>query len=479
VPRFESYVIILGMNKGLRFLVLVLSVVFAGNICLAKAEYNIVPLPDTIMQKTPLDAAVYNNTAEFFTPYIVNEINKTQFMNCPTVTDVRAKVEADYWLAKSTAKAMDDFRRFYKLDFGVAKKIAKLYDTNLVLLVTSATDSYNYIARRTWWDFFNIAGASVIDPAYKINIYAVLIDTDKDMIVWNKSYQKTLSVVENRIIAVGYAPQTEQLQKIKDYSVYLAPRIAQSIQDALLTEAQKLVEPNMIHTDYGSIDNVFTKKYRGLRKEIKDATVVPAAKTREGYAVAKEKYNEIKEDFTEYYQQKQQEKMLKQDKEEIQPINFLFFKKKSSTPLTEPQPVQEIPAVMKQTATPVVEQTKENVQVVKPEVKTLVQEKQEKAVTPAVLPPQRQVVQKQEKLNTTPESKIIEPKELPIPSDIEEQSNTLLNKAFRNRQTDFGDDELPIDATIYTSPSKYKVNEYLPIKPRLREIKTDDIYNAF
>jgi len=171
--------------------------------------------------------------------------------------------------------------------------------------------------------------------------------------------------------------------------------------------------------------------------------------------------------------------MLKQDKEEIQPINFLFFKKKSSTPLTEPQPVQEIPAVMKQTATPVVEQTKENVQVVKPEVKTLVQEKQEKAVTPAVLPPQRQVVQKQEKLNTTPESKIIEPKELPIPSDIEEQSNTLLNKAFRNRQTDFGDDELPIDATIYTSPSKYKVNEYLPIKPRLREIKTDDIYNAF
>ena len=91
------------------------------------------------------------------------------------------------------------------IDFEFAKKIANLYDTNYVLLITSATDSTNYITRRTWWDFFNVPGASVLDPAYKINIYAVLIDTDKNLIVWNKSYQKTISVVENRIINIHHS----------------------------------------------------------------------------------------------------------------------------------------------------------------------------------------------------------------------------------------------------------------------------------
>ena len=283
------------MKKGLGLLVLAVSIVFMGNIAFAQDGYKIVPLPDTIAQKTPIDTAVYNNTAEFFTPYIVNELNQTQFLSAPTITDVKKKIQSDYWLNKSTVKAMDEFRKFYKLDFDFTKKIAKLYDTNYVLLITSATDSTNYITRRTWWDFFNIAGASVLDPAYKINIYAVLIDTDKDLIVWNKSYQKTISVVENRIVATGYAPQTEQLQKIKDYSVYLAPRVARSIQDTLLTPTQKAVESNLIHTDYGSIDNVFTKKYRGLRQEVIDASITPAAKARDGFEVAKEKYNTSKE----------------------------------------------------------------------------------------------------------------------------------------------------------------------------------------
>lgn len=468
------------MNKGLRFLILVFGIALLGNVCHAKAEYNIVPMPDTIVQKTPLDAAVYNNTAEFFTPYIVNEINKTQFMQCPTVSDVRTKIESDYWLTKSTVKAMDDFRRFYKLDFGFAKKIAKLYDTNLVLLITSSTDATNYITRRTWWDFFNIAGASVIDPAYKINIYAVLIDTDKDMIVWNKSYQKTISVVENRIVAIGYTPQTEQLQKIKDYSVYLAPRVAQSIQDTLLTEAQKVVEPNMIHTDYGSIDNVFTKKYRGLRKEIKDATVIPAAKTREGYSIVKEKYNEIRDDFIETRQQKEEKS------NEIQPVNFLFFKKEPAkvaepvvTPVVEkeiPAVVKEVPKTVKKTINPVTEQVKESVQSGLNATKSVVQTKtpETKSVTLSK-PKEKPAVNVVKQTKTKP---VIKEKELPIPSDIDVRSNELLNKAFKNKNT-FVDDELPVDATIYTSPSKYKVNEYLPIKPRLREIKTDDTFNAF
>ncbi len=496
------------MKKGLGLLILAVGVVLAGNVAFAKSAYTIVPIPDTVVQKTPLDAAIYTNTAEFFTPYIVNEINKTQFMHAPTVTDVRSKIQSDYWLTKTTTKAMDDFRRFYKLDFEFAKKMAKLYDTNYVLLITSATDSTNYITRRTWWDFFNVPGASVLDPAYKINIYAVLIDTDNELIVWNKSYQKTISVVENRIVATGYAPQTEQLQKIKDYSVYLAPRVARSLQDTLLTPAQKTVEANRIHTDYGSIDNVFTKKYRGLRQEIIDASVVPAVKAREGYGVVKEKYNESKEAIQTKLQENAQKRDNTDSNQGIVPLGF--FKKSKPvtvTPVVEQEiPVQQLEPVeviknnvqevskdvvqsIESASTTVVEEVKTlpekveqvlNIQTSEPEVKQALVVIQaeviapvktvEKAVNNAQTLPEVESVK-------TPEVISVAPKELKIDKDIDKKSQAILKKAFKNKPID--GNELPVDSMIYTSPSDYLPTNYLPMKPRLREINTNDTYNAF
>ena len=512
------------MKKGLGLLVVVVCSVLFANITFAKDGYTIVPMPDTIVQKTPVDAAIYNNTAEFFTPYIINEMNKTQFMNVPTVSQVRDKIQADYWLAKATTKAMDDFRRFYKLDFTFAKKIAALYDTNLVLFLTSTTDSNNYILRRTWWDFFNVPGASVVDPAYKINIYAVLIDTDKDMIVWNKSYQKTISVVENRIIANGYAPQTEQLQKIKDYSVYLAPRVARSIQDTLLTAPQKAVESNMIHTDYGSIDNVFTKKYRGLRQEVVDATVIPAAKTREGYGIAKEKYNEVKEIV--------EEKWENRDKSKTNILPIMFFKKNTSKQdVSEPKSIPFIGKFFKPKQNPVPEKVEVvvpleveqkvvspttvedvTVEIVEPKIdKTTVVKESEKSLPVVNVEAKPVKVQKlkidaetldgveevkkqpvslskpkevEKSIKEVEEIKLVQPtppvpeKSITIPSDIDESSQNILNKAFKKHPSVVFEEQ-PVDSVIYTHPTNYRSNDFLPTKPRLREINIDDTYNAF
>ena len=63
------------MLKGLKYIGIVVGLVVTCSVCLAQERYLIVPLPDTIVAPTPLDQAVYTNTAEFFTPYIVNEIN--------------------------------------------------------------------------------------------------------------------------------------------------------------------------------------------------------------------------------------------------------------------------------------------------------------------------------------------------------------------------------------------------------------------
>ncbi len=480
----------------MKYFALVVCLIFSGGFCCAKDGYLIVPVPDTIVAPTPIDLAVYSNTAEFFTPYIVNEINKTHYMHAPTVTDVRNRITKDYWLTKSAAKAMDDFRRYYILDFNFAKKVANLYNTNLVMLLTSTIDANNYIMRRTWWTFFEIPGSSALDPALKINIYTVIIDTNKEQIVWSKTYQKTISTVENRIVPIGYSPQTEQLQKMKDYSVYLAPRVAQSIQDTLLTAEQKLLEPNMIHTDYGSIDNVFTKRYRTLRKETVDATVIPAAKTREYYGKAREKYLEQKEQWEIQREEKARQKELEKQQQDnnIEPVRFLWFKKKTAPEqqIIEEQisPVQvnsspkainneqlPIDKNLEQKADSDLKNTQNNSKVATP-VTTNKNENNKLNQSQELKPAVNVINNNQEKTNNV--SNTVQKKGAASSDNVQKKLDTNIKKINKNKDNAVITDELPVDALIYTQPNNYNQNEeFLPLKPRLREINIDDTVNSF
>ncbi len=454
------------MLKGLKYFGIIICLATTGIVCQANEEYLIVPVPDTIVAPVPLDQAVYTNTAEFFMPYIINEINKTNYMQAPTITDVRNKIQKDYWLTKSAAKVMDDFRRYYVLDFNFAKKVGDLYNTNLVLFLTSSLDATNYVMRRTWWTFFEIPGASSLDPAIKINIYSVLIDTDKNMIVWSKTYQKTISTVENRIVPTGYTPQTEQLQRFKDYSVYLAPRFAQSLQNTLLTASQKVAEPNMIHTDYGSIDNVFTKKYRSLRKEIKDAMVVPAAKIREVYGKIRAKHLEAKEQR----EKDKVQKAIEKQNDGIEPVNSLIFL--NSVENNEVTPAVETPADVNVQAAPVnalsaVENDNGNIQTDSLQVEgSVVSENQ-----PADM--------EQKDVITAPSSSEEKPAVNVTKSKKDNEDNIVKINSTQN-QSSVSDEELPVDSLIYTQPTNYgKENDYLPLKPRIREINIDDTVNSF
>ena len=159
------------------------------------------------------------------------------------------------------------FRTSYNIDYEKLKKVATASQAKYVLMLTSAIDSENYAIRRTVWDFLNIPGAAVVDPAYKISTYAVLVDTSANHVLWSNTFYKTISVVENRILTKGPSPQTEQLQKIRDYSRMLCPEIAENVQKNILSNAEYLTESYKIYYDMGNFDNVLTKKYRRWYKE--------------------------------------------------------------------------------------------------------------------------------------------------------------------------------------------------------------------
>ena len=188
-------------------------------------------------------------------------------------------------------------------------------DSRYVLLITSYIDAENYILRRTPWDVLNIPGASVVDPAYKISTYAVLVDTEKNLKLWADTYYKTISVCENRIITRGASPQVEQMGKIKDYSNYVCPQIAQNVQINVLPPEVLAQESVIIDYDMGNIDNVFTKKYRHYAKETDKFYKQRKADVIEFADNAKVKIEEVSATVTEKVQQYNEERNLRKQNE--------------------------------------------------------------------------------------------------------------------------------------------------------------------
>ena len=239
-------------------------------------------IPDNIVTENEIvDSYIYNATSEFFANEVINILNQTDFIKAPTISEERKMLKSSPAYLIPARNLTNKYKTSYNIDFVQLKKITDLNNARYALMITSTIDAENYILRRTTWDVLNVPGATVIDPAYKISTYASLVDLEKNTILWSDTFYKTISVVENRIITRGPSPQTEQLQKIRDYSRILCPEIAQNVQEKVLPSEILAKESQKVYYSLGNFDNNFTKKYRKLNKE------------------GKKVYNEVKENVGE------------------------------------------------------------------------------------------------------------------------------------------------------------------------------------
>ena len=279
-------------------------------------DYRLLVIPDNIVtENASIDSFIYNASAEFFADEIINLLNKTDNINAPTVSEIRAVYKQEPAILVSAKNFTNKFRTAYNIDYLTLRKLANKVDSRYVLLITSYIDAENYILRRTPWDVLNIPGASVVDPAYKISTYAVLVDTEKNLKLWADTYYKTISVCENRIITRGASPQVEQMGKIKDYSNYVCPQIAQNVQINVLPPEVLAQESVIIDYDMGNIDNVFTKKYRHYAKETDKFYKQRKADVIEFADNAKVKIEEVSATVTEKVQQYNEERNLRKQNE--------------------------------------------------------------------------------------------------------------------------------------------------------------------
>lgn len=286
------------------FKTLVVGMIMFAAPCVFAEQYKVLVIPDNIVtENEAVDSYIYNATSEFFANEVINILNQTDYIKSPTVSEERKLLKSNAYMMIPAKNLTTRFRTSYNIDFVQLKKIATKSQARYALLITSAIDSENYILRRTFWDFVNIPGATVVDPAYKINTYAALVDTQNNTVLWSNTFYKTISVVENRIITRGPSPQTEQLSKIRDYSRMLCPEIAQNVQLKVLPPQTYNKESNQIYYDMGNFDNVFTKKYRRWHKEGGKDYAVAKSRVDAQIANTKEKINDTKEKTKSRYQQ--------------------------------------------------------------------------------------------------------------------------------------------------------------------------------
>lgn len=320
--------IILWYNFTVRDLLKILAagvILFFAPYVQAAEQYKVVVLPDNIVtENAALDSYIYNAASEFFASEVINILNQTDYIKSPTVSEERKLLKSSPSSLIPARNLTNKFRTSYNIDYPELKKIANKSQARYVLMMTSTLDSENYILRRTVWDFLNVPGATVIDPAYKICTYAALVDVQKNNVLWSNTFYKTISTVESRILTRGPSPQTEQLQKIRDYSRMLCPEIAQNVQLKVLPADVFAKESNQIYYDMGNFDNVFTKKYRRWYKEgSKDYDV---AKTRVDAKIAdtKEKINETKENtktkYNNFKQERKEKALQKQLEVKAEPV---------------------------------------------------------------------------------------------------------------------------------------------------------------
>ncbi len=251
------------MSRFLKLFTVLLCIFFVANITFAE-EYKVLVLPDNI-QFDSTNYLVYPDSSVIFASDTINEIKNRGQVQTVSMTEVRDTLRKNTKLSILTKKALKEFKYNYNIPFVDFKAIANCFGTNKVLAITSQTDIQNYFLKRTIWDFLNIPGASVIDPTYKLSTYVVLIDVDKEQVLWQQTYYKNIGAMENRMVALSFAPATEQLEKIKFYSTYLlSPSIARTIETKIL--------PPLLPKQNGEVfvNNYSTKKESGINASLKE-----------------------------------------------------------------------------------------------------------------------------------------------------------------------------------------------------------------
>ena len=246
----------------------------------------------------------YPASSELFANAIVNELRLRKNTRVLGASDVKEIIKMTT-LTPQLKQFTNQYRINYNIDFTKVRPFAKALGVDNILLITSDIDYQNYFLKGTIWNLINFPGADVVNPVYHIVTNVVLIDVKNETIVWQNIFKKNLKARDDSIIPTSFAPNTQQLKAVNDYSKALSYQVANAVEehtcpylyfDSLGNRYNQKSNSIIGKTKYYTRENY--EKYVGV-----DVPGPPVA----------DRIQEYKENYAKYRENKKQENAIKKE----------------------------------------------------------------------------------------------------------------------------------------------------------------------
>lgn len=188
-----------------------------------------------------LEYFMYSDVSRMAAIDITNKINADKVVYAIDYSTVQRKLD-NIKMYDTAQKTLNNYKYTLNIDLVELKKIAMALGTSRILLITGNVDIQKDFLRPTFIGFLNIP-SDVVKPQHRINTYYTLVDTNQNLILWQKIYTYQLYVPNFGLGLSGYSPDYKQLDGLKKHSIHMANDVAYRVEYSLEPEIMKEEPP--------------------------------------------------------------------------------------------------------------------------------------------------------------------------------------------------------------------------------------------
>ncbi len=177
-------------------------------------------------EQTPYNA--YFRTPDFLTQDIVDSLNKNRNIRAVPLSQAKAALIKSGLSERELAR-LKNVQNGYSLDFVLLKKIARAIGTRYLVVVTSGIDTQRDFLKPTLWNSLSVPGFDTVNPTQKVSVYAVLVDTNRESVLWEDIFAKNIRNNKMKNLDTTIAGNYEGMMRIKQYSKYISPEISSAV----------------------------------------------------------------------------------------------------------------------------------------------------------------------------------------------------------------------------------------------------------
>jgi len=326
LPHYGSKILFKkGILKGILFIAVFLFFALPQ----AQAAIRVVVISDSLLTETnPYN--IYSNTPRFLVQDISDILRDNRAFEVISTMQVQDKLKKNS-MNSNDIKSLRNLHAGYELDFHFLKDVSNIVGTDYIVVVTSTIERERDFLKNTLWNTLNIAGLDTVNPTQRISVYAVLVDTKNERVLWEEIYAKNIRNNKFKNLDASLGGDPEGMMRLKQYSKYISPEIAANV---ALSLAPNTVQPEVYINKFENVAFKINKKMRvGSNKKLKnDNTVLNAVFKAQQDATDKTK--EVAKDLGQKTKNgtiKLRDKMFNDD--EIEDINFDQSQQVEVTPL--------------------------------------------------------------------------------------------------------------------------------------------------